>query len=159
MVDIFDWWRAQEPDDAQLRVDFDADDPFVKARGLYLGHGRGIVAATQIAAAAKSEHWPERLMARLVDPALCAQPGADHVLWASAFACDAGLLNALVGGTPEEYARHTALLEAGQVGARNLGLLEILCAFQAVFVGAGITVDASAEATDSHALEVEDAPD
>ena len=159
MVDIFDWWRAQEPDDVQLRNDLEADDPFVKARGLYLGYGRGTVAAARIAAAAKSEHWPERLMARLVDPALCAQPGEDHVLWASAFACDAGLLNALVGGTPEEYVRHTALLEAGQVGARNRGLLEILCAFQAVFVGAGITVDASAEATDSHAIEVEDAPD
>ena len=79
--------------------------------------------------------------------------------WASAFACDAGLLNALAGGTPEDYARHTALLAAGQVGARNRGLLEILCAFQAVFVGAGITVDASADAAHRHAIEVEDAPD
>lgn len=159
MTDIFDWWRTHEPDDAQLCADLDADDPFVKARGLYLGHKRGIADTARIAAAAASEHWPERLVARLFDPAFCAQPGEDHVHWASAFACDASLLNAMVGGTPEEYARHTALLEAGQADARDRGLLEILCAFQAVFVGAGITVDASADAAHRHAIEVEDAPD
>ncbi|WP_435626915.1 hypothetical protein [Candidatus Ferrigenium straubiae] len=159
MLDIFDGWRVQEPDDAQLRSDLEADDPFVKARGLYLGYKRGIADASRIAAAAASAHWPERLIARLVDLAFCAQPGEDHVFWASAFACDAALLNAPVGGTPEEYARHTALLAAGKLDVRNLGLLEILCAFQEVFVGAGITVDTGAEATDHHAIEVEDAPD
>ena len=159
LVDIFEWWRVNEYGDAQLRADLDADDPFIKARGLYLGHKRGIVDAPRIAAAANSVHWPERLMARLVDPAFCAQPGEEHVFWAAACAGDAALLNAKVGGTPEEYARHTALLAAGQADARNLGLLEMLCAFQEVFVGAGITVDASAESTDPNAIEVEDAPD
>ncbi len=162
LIDIFDLWRAQEPGDARLRTDLEAGDPFIKARGLYLGHKRGIVDASQITAAATSVHWPERLMARLVDPVFCAQPGQDHVFWASACAGDTGLLNALVGGTPEDYARHTALLAAmqdDQADARNRGLLEILCAFQEVFVGAGITVDAGAEATDRHAIEVEDAPD
>lgn len=159
LVDIFDWWNAQEPGDAQLRADLDAGDPFVRARGLYFGHKHGIADASRVAAAAASEHWPERLMARLADPAFCAQPGDDHVLWVTAFACDAALLNARVGGTPEDYARHSALLAAGRADARDLGLLDILCAFQKVFVGAGITVDAGAEATDSHAIEVEDAPD
>lgn len=159
MVDIFDGWRAQEPGDAQLCSDLEAGDPFVRARGLYLGHKHGIADASRIAAAAASAHWPERLIARLVDPVFCAQPGEDHVFWASAFACDAALLNAPVGGTPEEYARHCALLAAGKLDARNLGLLEILCAFQEIFVGAGITVDTGAEATDPHAIEVEDAPD
>lgn len=159
LVDIFDGWHASEPDDAQLRSDLDADDPFIRARGLYLGHKRGIVDAARVAAAAASQHWPERLMARLVDPAFCAQPGEDHVYWASAAACDIKLLNTRVGGTPEEYARHRALLAAGQVDARDRGLLEILCAFQEVFVGAGITVDAGSEATDPCAIEVEDAPE
>lgn len=159
MVDIFDGWCAHEPDDTQLRSDLEADDPFVRARGLYLGHKHGIADASRVAVAAASAHWPERLIARLVDPVFCAQPGEDHVFWASAFACDAALLNAPVGGTPEEYARHCALLAAGKLDARNLGLLEILCAFQEVFVGAGITVDTGAEATDPHAIEVEDAPD
>lgn len=159
MADIFEWWRAQDPGDAQLHAGLDAADPFTKARSLYLGHGRGIADASRIAAAAASEHWPERLMARLVDPAFCAQPGADHVFWASACTADAALLDAQVGGTPEEYAHHSALLAAGQAGARSLGLLEILCAFQAVFVGAGITVDTGTEAVDCRAIEIEDAPD
>lgn len=159
LVDIFEWWRAHEPDDAGLRADLEAGDPFARARGLYLGHKRGIADASRIASAAASAHWPERLMARLIDPAFCAQPGEDHVFWASACAGDAALLHARVGGTPEEYARHAALLAAGQADARDLGLLEILCAFQEVFVGAGITVDTGAEATDCRAIEVEDAPD
>ncbi len=162
MVDIFDWWRTHEPGDAQLRSDLEADDPFAKARGLYLGHKCGIIDASQVAAAAMSQHWPERLMARLVDPAFCAQPGEEHVFWATACAGDVRLLNAPVGGTPEDYAHHTALLAAmpdNPIDVRNRGLLEILCAFQEVFVGAGITVDASAEAADRHAVEVEDAPD
>ena len=157
-VDIFDGWRAQQPDDAQLQADFDAADPFLRARALYLGHGRGLADEARVAAAVASEHWPERLMARLIDPAICAQSGEDHVSWVTACAGDAALLNARVGGTPEEYARHSALLAAGKLDARNLGLLEILCAFQEVFVGAGITVDTGAEATDPHAIEVEDAP-
>ncbi len=159
MVDIFDWWSAQKPGDTQLHADLESDDPFIKARGLYLGHKRGIVDASQITTAATSMHWPERLMARLVDPAFCARPVEDHVLWVSACAGDARLLNAQVGGTPEEYASHTSFLASGQADARSLGLLEILCAFQKVFVGAGITVDAGAESTERHAIEVEDAPD
>jgi hypothetical protein len=159
LVDIFDWWRTHEPDEAQLRGDLEADDPFVRARGLYLGHKSGIVDASRIGAAATSAHWPERLVARLADPAICAQPGEDHVFWVTAFACDSGLLNAPVGGTPEEYARHTAMLAAGLAGARDLELLEILCAFQEIFVGAAVTVDTGTEATDRHAIEVEDAPD
>ncbi|MBI5658847.1 MAG: hypothetical protein HZC43_04695 [Nitrosomonadales bacterium] len=161
LVDIFDWWHAQKPGDDQLRADLLNDDPFIAARGLYLGHERGIVDAPMIAAAAKSEHWPERLIARLVDTAYCAQTTGDRVFWATACATDAGLLNAVLGGGPDDYARNTALLAAmrgGGADARNRGLLEILCAFQEVFVGAGITVDASADASDRHAIEIEDAP-
>ncbi len=43
LVDIFEYWRRQPPSDADLRADLQADDPFRKARGLYLGHGRGLV--------------------------------------------------------------------------------------------------------------------
>ena len=162
LADIFDWWRTSKPDNAQLRADLLADDPFIRARGLYLGHECGIVDAVRTAAAAKSGHWPERLMARLVDPAYCAQTTGDHVFWAVACAGDADLLNAVVGGTPEDYARHARLLAAmrgGEADTRNWGLLEILCAFQEIFVGAGITVNTCAESSDRHAIEIEDAPD
>lgn len=161
LVDIFDWWRSQKPSDADLRADLTAPDPFQKARGLYLGHERGLIDGARIAAAGNSEHWPERLIARLVDPALLAQAKEDHVLWVSACAGDASLLDAPIGGTPEDYARHTDLLgkARGPAAARSKALLDILCAFQGAFVASGITVDESAEATDGNAIEIEDAPE
>lgn len=162
LVDIFDWWRTQQPGNEQIQADLLADDPFTRARGLYLGHERGRVDATQIAAAAKSAHWPERLVARMVDPVHCAQTTGDHVFWATACGGDPSLLNAVIGGTPEEYARHCALLAAAQEGkadGRNKALLEILCAFQEFYVGTGISIDKGAEATDRSAIEIEDAPD
>ena len=70
MMDIFDWWRMQELGDAQLHADLEADDPFVKARGLYLGHGRGIVDTARIAAAAASENRPQPLKGRAVLPSI-----------------------------------------------------------------------------------------
>ncbi len=156
LVDIFDWWRSQNPTDSELRADLDAPDPFRKARGLYLGHERGWLDATRIEAAANSEHWPERLVARMVEPTVPAQADPDHVLWVSACAGHGSLLNAAIGGTPEDYARHTEWLgkARGAAAAQTRGLLEILCAFQGAFVASGITVDESTEATDCHAVEI-----
>ena len=162
LVDIFDWWHTQQPGNEQIQVDLLADNPFIRARGLYLGHERGRVDTTQIAAAAKSTHWPERLVARVIDPVYCAQTTGDHVFWATACGGDPSLLNAVIGGTPEEYARHCAQLAAMQEGksdGRNKALLEILCAFQEFYVGSGISIDKGAEATDRSAIEIEDAPD
>jgi hypothetical protein len=160
LVDIFEWWRSEKPDDAALRADPEHPDPFRRARGLYLGHERGLGDANRVSAAATSEDWPERLIARMVDPASLAQAKDDHVLWVSTCAGDGALLNAPVGGTPEDYARNTGLLGSarGPAAARTKALLEILCAFQGVFVASGITVEESAEATDRRAVEIEDAP-
>ncbi len=160
LVDLFEWWRGQQPDDARLRADLNAADPFAKARGLFLGFERGLVDAARIASATRSEHWPERLVARLVDPGVQGQAKEDHVLWVSACAGDASLLDAPIGGTPEDYARNTDLLgqARGPAAARNKALLEILCTFQGVFVASGITLDESAEAPDKTGVEIEDAP-
>ncbi len=160
LVDIFDWWRSQKPCDAELRADLGAPDPFQTARGLYLGHERGLVDGARIAAASNSEHWPERLIARLLDPALLAQAKEDHVLWVSACAGDASLLNAAIGGTPEDYARHTDLLgkARGPAAARSRGLLEILCGFQGVFIASIPTVDEVAESPDPRVPGIENAP-
>ncbi|WP_100919453.1 hypothetical protein [Candidatus Thiodictyon syntrophicum] len=159
MVDLFDFWRDQEPSDADLRADLTAEDPFRKARGLYLGQERNLVEAQRLTAAATSEHWPERLIARLLDPAALAGAPEDHVLWVNACAGDAGLLAAPIGGTPEDYARHSARFQqaSGPAAARTRGLLSILCTFQGVFVAGGITVDETGEATDRGAVELEDA--
>ena len=157
LTDIFDYWREQKPGDADLRADLDAPDPFQKARGLYLGHERGLVDQARLAAAAKSEHWPERLVARLADPALPALGAEDHVMWVSACAGDAALIQAPIDGTPEDYARHSRqLLQAKDAAAAHpRALLEILCAFQGAFVASGITVDESAEATERSAVELD----
>jgi hypothetical protein len=161
MVDIFDLWRAEKPSDADLRADLDGDEPFRKARGLYLGHERGLVEAKRLADAARSDHWPERLIARLVDPAALAGAKEDHVLWVNACAGDAGLLRAPIGGSPEDYARHSANLKqaSGAAAGRTQALLTILCTFQGVFVAGGITLDETGEATDRRAVELEEAGD
>jgi hypothetical protein len=77
----------------------------------------------------------------------------------SACAGDAALLQAPIGGTPEDYARHSGLLSKvrGAAAARTRALLEIVCVFQGAFVASGISVDETAEATEQTAVEIEDA--
>ncbi len=160
LVDIFEWWRDEKPSGAQLRSDLDAPDPFQRARGLYLGREGGLVDDASVRAAAASEHWPERLAARMLEPELFSEAEQDHVFWVNACAGDASLLHSPIEGTPEDYARHTALLgqAPGPIGSRSRAFLEILCAFQGVFVASGIVVDESTEAGDRAAVEIEDAP-
>ena len=160
LVDIFEWWRNERPSHAELRSDLDAPDPFQKARGLYLGREGSLVDDARLRAAAASEHWPERLVARLLEPDLFSDAVQDHVFWVNACGGDASLLHAPIDGMPEDYARHTALLgqASGPIGSRTRAFLEILCAFQGVFVASGIVVDESTEAADRGAVEIEDAP-
>lgn len=160
LVDIFEWWRKDKPSVALLRSDLDAPDPFKKARGLYLGREGGLVDDVRLRAAAASEHWPERLVARMLEPDLFSEAEQDHVFWVNACADDASLLLSPIDGMPEDYARHTTLLgkTRGPIGSRSRAFLEILCAFQDVFVASGIVVDDITEAADRGAVEIEDAP-
>ena len=160
LVDAFEWWRNEKPSDAQLRSDLDAPDPFQKARGLYLGREGGLVDDARLRAAGASEHWPERLMARMLEPDRFSEAEQDHVFWVNACAGDASLLYSPIDGMPEDYARHIALLgqARGPIGSRMRAFLEILCAFQGVFVASGIVIDESTEAADRGAVEIEDAP-
>ncbi len=160
LVDIFEWWRHEKPSDQQLRCDLDAGDPFLRARGLYLGREDALVDDARLRGAAASEHWPERLVARLLEPELFSTAVQDHVFWVNACAGDAALMLAPIDGTPEDYARHTGLLGQGRspIGSRTRAFLEILCAFQSVFVASGIVIDESTETVDPGAVEIEDAP-
>ncbi len=159
MMDLFDYWEAEEPDDTVLRADLEEDDPFYQARALYLGQKRGLVDADRIARAARSADWPARLVGRLLDPQAAIQAGEDHVLWVNACAVDGPLLTTVVGDSPEEFDRNMAKLKTGSgpLDPRTEALLRILCAFQRVFVAGGITVDDTAAAVDARAIEVEDA--
>lgn len=160
LVDIFEWWRNEKPSDEQLRCDRDASDPFQRARGLYLAREGALVDDAHLRGAAASEHWPERLVARLLEPELFSQAQRDHVFWVNACAGDAALLLAPIDGMPEDYARHTALLGQGRspIGSRTRAFLEILCAFQSVFVASSIVIDEGTETADRGAVEIEDAP-
>jgi hypothetical protein len=87
-----------------------------------------------------------------------AEADADPVLWISACAEDAVLLQTPVSGTPEDYSRHSQWL--GRPGNRatphTLGLLAILCAFQGVFVANAISTEEIGETVEWTAIEVED---
>jgi hypothetical protein len=161
MVDIFAHWRAERPSDSELRADLDAGDPVRRERGLYLGRERGLVGNERLAEAAESDHWPERLAARLLGVGTPASAREDQVTWVNACGGDSSLFHVPVGGSPEDYASHRAALEAtnGEVAGRTKALLSILCAFQGVFVAGGITLDETGEAVDPQAVEVEDAGD
>lgn len=161
MVDLFDYWRAEAPPDAELRADLEDEDPFYTARGLYLGRERGLVDADRIARAAKSAHWLLRLVGRLLDPIAITEAKSDHVVYVNACAADAQLLTTVVGGTPDDYDRSLAgIRDASGPGApREQALLRLSSIFQAVFVSGGITVDDTDAAVDGHAIEVENADD
>ncbi len=160
LVDIFEWWRHENPTDAQLLSDLDSPDPLQKARGLYLGREGGLVDDAQLREATASEHWPQRLVARLLEPELFPETQQDHVFWLNACAGDASLLLAPIDGMPEDYARYSRLLTQARspIGSRTRAFLEILCAFQGVFVANGIVIDEGTETADRGAVEIEDAP-
>lgn len=161
MVDLFDYWRAEAPKDAVLLDDLAEEDPFYNARALYLGSERGLVDGDRIARAARSPHWPIRLVARLLDPASITGAKEDHVRWVNACADEAPLLKTPIGGSPEDYDWHLAEMKrlSEPTAARRRALLNILCTFQGVFVAGGISVADTAAAVDSRAVEVEDAGD
>jgi len=83
------------------------------------------------------------------------------VLWVSACAGDAALLNAKIDGTPEDYKRNNNQLNKASTpeAARMRSLLEILCAFQGAFIASGITAVEIIEATEKTAISTEDADD
>ncbi len=160
LVDVFEWWRQENPSDAQLLSDLDSPDPMRKARGLYLGRESGLVDDARLHEAASSAHWPQRLVAGLLEPELFPQAQQDHVFWVSACAGDASLLLAPIDGMPEDYARHIGLLAQARspIGSRTRAFLEILGAFQGVFVASAIVIDEGSETVDRGAVEIEDAP-
>jgi hypothetical protein len=157
LIDLFTQWRTGPDNDSDHR----SDDPIAMARDLYLDHVQGRLDSTRLSAVTRSEHWLERLVARLADTATLAEAQEDPVCWVSACAGDAALLQTPISGTPEDYSRHSWLLGQPSVRgvARTFGLLAILCAFQGVFVGNAISVEEIGEATEQTAIELEDAMD
>jgi hypothetical protein len=157
--DLFAVWEEQASP-GRSRPDRDAKDPLVRARTLYRDARRGSGPDPQREQAAASDDWPVRLVARLLAPGLAAKD--DHVEWIGAITgADAGVLEAPLLGTPDDYTRHSERLAragAGGVALRSTRLLEVLCAFQGAFVSGGIIADKTDEATDRGAVTTEEAP-
>ena len=135
-VDLFEYWRRQNPGDEELRAGLDQEDPFLRARSLYLGSLRGTLPEERMAQAARSDDWPERLVARLFRPELA--EGPDHVHWVNVCGGSADLLTMPVACTPDQHSHVNRLIEQSRPGKgedarRYQGLLTILHAFQACF--------------------------
>lgn len=137
-VDLFDYWRRQYRQRREIANDLDQEDPFLRARSLYLHSRLGTLPPGRLEQAARSDDWPERLVARLFRPDLA--QGTDHVHWVNVCGGSADLLTMPVNCNPEQHGHITRLLQQSQSGKgeaaqRYQGLLAILHAFQAYFAG------------------------
>jgi hypothetical protein len=59
LKDIFEVWNVMQRKDGEIRQDLKAEDPFVPARGLFLGSPNGIVRQEILREKAWSKDWPE----------------------------------------------------------------------------------------------------
>lgn len=162
-----DWFTVVQREavtEAQLRERLRAEDPLVRAGALLVGHGRGLVDPATLTAAAGDEHWPVRLVARLLSPALAGAAAEDHVLWVNAAAgVEASVLTSAVGGNPGTLAGHRERLAriggaATPPAQRAAALLTVLCALQEQFVRSDVTGTEVREATESTGVTTADAP-
>jgi len=144
VTDLFEAWQGESLTEAQLRQDLDAADPFVRARALFVGSKRGVVAAATLRGKASSEHWPERLIVALREPD--ALSGKDTVEWINTVGgVENELLTVRTSCGPEELQRTQALCASlrktkGALAGHNLALAEALAAFQEAFIGGTIRV-------------------
>lgn len=143
--DLFLYWEKQNTSEKELKQGLSHPDPFVRMRSLYLGHQKDMVDEARLNQAAKSEDWPERLVSRMIDPAITPDKKRDHVEWVNVCAgMNAELIKARIDCTPEEYSRYNemlATLSTGGAAMTRLKMrLEILLAFQGYFMAGGIVV-------------------
>lgn len=158
LKDIFEVWNAMQLKDEDIRQDLKAEDPFVRARGLFLGSRNGIVRQDILREKAGSKDWPERLVAAILCPD--ASFKEDHVHWVKVCAgFDAELLAAKVECGPDEYERCEGMRETlrkgvGPLAARSLALLDVVQTFRGFFIGGIITVATDDSAQEKGAIEV-----
>lgn len=163
-ADIFDYWKEQNPKDAELKKGLKAPDPFVRARSLYLGYVRGMVSGEDLAQAGKSDHWPERLIARIFAPQAMASAAPDHVEWINVVGgIDVEIFTAPVDCQPDQYNRFRSLMKslentAGVLVSRSRYLLEILLEFQGYFTQGRLVVEEGDSPEQREAIVAEDAP-
>jgi len=140
--------------EADLESRIDSPDPLMRLHAAV--NGKGTVDPKQWI---KSEAWPERLAARLLDPELAGTP--DHVEWTSL--AGGVISNAIFATTAEGTpAEHETLLELrkandgrnDRAAALNHGLAGVLVAFQSHFQRGAIYTEADDSADDEAAIQV-----
>jgi hypothetical protein len=104
LQDMFEAWLAMPQKDKEIQNDLKAADPFIRARGLFLGSRKGLIDQETLRQKSKSPEWPERLIAALTSSDI--QPGDDHCHWvrsSSGFLDE--YLTTKVGRNIDEYKR------------------------------------------------------
>jgi hypothetical protein len=148
IVDIFTYWQNNHVDGYYRS----SNDPFIRAKNLYVNRSQQHSMKTN-----DNKHWLEKLVIRLTDITITNNDN-DIVCWLTTCNADAKLLYTNVNGTPTDYMQNKKLLQDANefTSSRTLGLLAILCTFQAAFIGTEIIVETMREPSDHTALRMED---
>lgn len=150
MVDIFSYWQSEQGNE----FSHNTNDPLTRAHIFYLNQYKTHQSKIEI----QNNHWIERLITCLVNNKVLEHTNNDPVCWLAAWEEDIKLLQTNIAGTPADYLRNTTMLQSANetIPKRTLGLLIILCTFQAAFIGTEITVEALREPSDQTAIRLED---
>lgn len=140
--------------EAELDSTLDSPDPLMRLHAAVSGKGQSAPPKF-----IKSDAWPDRLAARLLDPALAG--ATDHVEWSS---LTGGIISTAVfattaEGTPAEHETLLRLREAtakrsDRPAAINRGLAGVMLAFQSHFQRGAIASLADDSADDRAAIQV-----
>lgn len=162
MVDFFDWWEQQKVGEKDLAAGLTNPDPLVRAGSAWVSHRRGGLPAATVDKMAVSEDWPERLVARLVEPKHAAASN-EHVQWTSLAGgvIPGAIIATTAAGTPAEHETVLQVRKANtgktdNASTVNLGLAQILAAFQSYFQRGVIVASEDDSAPDRGAIAVQD---
>ncbi len=141
--------------DAEMDGDLSSPDPFIRLHAAV--HGKSAPDVKKLAA---SEHWPDRLAARLLAPELAISGEKEHVQWTSLAGgvISNSLFATTAEGTPAEHETLLRLREASagrgdRVAVINRGLAGVVLAFQSHFQRGAIASQADDSAEQRGAIQ------
>ena len=160
LVDYFTWWEERRLDNETINSGLLASDPLVRAGAAWAGHRSGKLPADRVEGMSKSEHWPERLIANLVDPQRTCLPN-EHVWWMGQVHGEIAdvLLTATAEGNPSQSEQLRGVLSScrgatDQTSTTNRCLAEVLLAFQEHFQRGAIAITADDGASEPGAIRI-----
>ena len=122
--------------DAEMEGDLGSPDPFLRLHAAIKGKG-----SPDVKKLMASEHWPDRLAARLIAPELAVSGTQEHVQWTSLAGgvLSNSLFSTTAKGNPTENGMLDSLRKAhtgrnDRVSVINRGLAGVVLAFQSYFL-------------------------